>query len=105
MVKGQGNNQNQQEYIIAKRDHAMNFQLRMCRIPFCQCQKATVRDKGYQELEGSRISLTLGDLRQIFYLCEKEYPEDIYAIPKEDDHILQKAYADQSIKAQRSARI
>ena len=64
--KGQGHNQMQEEYIIAKRKHVIDFQLRMCKMPFCQYTKEPVQDKGYQQLEGDRCVLTKKELDIIF---------------------------------------
>ena len=94
--KGQGQNQNQEEYITAKRNHAINFQLRMCKMKFCQYQKSKLRDKGYQELEEGRVTLTVEDLKEIFSFNEKqndaddrEEPENV--ISEEDKAIMDKA--------------
>ena len=96
-TKGQGHNQSQYEYITAKRNHAIDFQLRMCEMKFCQYQKSKLRDKGYQELEEGRVSLTVEDLREIFSFNEKlndaedrEEPEN--EISEEDKAIMNKAY-------------
>ena len=92
--KGQGNNQSQQEYIAAKRSHAVDFQLRMCKMHFCQSQKSKIRDKGYQELEGDRVSLSVEDLKEIFGFCEKQNTEDDENndITEEDAAVIQKAF-------------
>ena len=67
--KGQGNNQSQEEYIQSKRRHMIDFQMRMCKLPFCQYVKSKIRDKGYQEVDTARenqISMSLKEFREIF---------------------------------------
>ena len=91
--KGQGHNQDMRECLISKRRHTVDFQIRMCKTPFCQDTKEKIQDKGYQQIEGNRFKITIKGLRQIFQLSEKEscshhFPD----ITEEDEHLLKKAY-------------
>ena len=65
--RGQGHLQSMEEYIQSKRSHAIDFQLRMCNLPFSQHIKSEVRDKGYQNLqERGKLNISLKEMREIF---------------------------------------
>ena len=92
--KGQGHNMSMQEYIIAKRKFATDFQLRMCQMPFCQHTKENIRDKGYQQIEGDRCKITSRELKEIFTLTEKEtVRKNVQEVPECDRILLNKAFA------------
>ena len=64
---GQGHLLNLQEYVQAKRSTQIDFQLRMCDVPFSQEIKSKLRDKGYHdEQEKSKLKLSLRQLKEIF---------------------------------------
>ena len=91
--KGQGHNQDMQEYNIAKRRHTVGFQLRMCQMPFCQDTKEKLQDKGYQQIEGNRCKISIHELREIFSLSEKENCKEISVdVTEENGNLLRKAY-------------
>ena len=91
--KGQGHNLDMQEYNIAKRRHTVDFQLRMCEMPFCQYTKEKLQDKGYQQIEGNRCKISIHELREIFSLSEKENCKEISVdVTEEDGNLLRKAY-------------
>lgn len=60
-----------QEYIQAKRRHTVDFQLRMCKMPFNQYCKTKLRDKGYQALGRRDVRLTVQDMKEIFSVRKK----------------------------------
>ena len=91
MKKGQGHNQNMQEYIIAKRMHGVDFQIRMCEMPFCQYTKEKLQDKGYQQIEGDRCKINIKELREIFAFSQEEGCSES-DVTDEDEHLLKKAY-------------
>ena len=82
-----------QEYIQAKRRHAIDFQLRMCEMPFNQYCKTKVRDKGYQALGERDMRLTIQDMKEIFSV-KKEDSEPTTADAEDDceSPILKQAY-------------
>ena len=90
--KGQGHNQTQEEYIIAKRRHVMDFQLRMCKMPFCQHTKESLQDKGYQQLEGDRCVLTKKELDAIFSAKDREDCMEEVSVSEEEKSLLNKAH-------------
>ena len=91
--KGQGQNQTMEEYIVSKRRHVIHFQMRMCKLPFCQYTKDSLQDKGYQQIEGDRCVLTKQELQELFAIKEKEdCIEDITEIPADEDNMVMKAY-------------
>ena len=56
-----------EEYVQAKRSTRVNFQLKMCNLPFVQEVKSKLRDKGYQEVqERSKLNLSLKQIQKIF---------------------------------------
>ena len=92
--KGQGHNMSMQEYIIAKRKFGIDFQLRMCQMPFCQHTKENIKDKGYQQIEGDRCKITSRELKEIFTLTEKEtVRKDVKEVPECDRILPNKAFA------------
>ena len=93
-MKGQGNNQSQEEYVQSKRTHMVDFQMRMCKLPFCQYTKTKLRDKGYQEVETRQFSLSLKEFCEIFNYSEKQ--EDggstLEPITEKQEQLLKKAH-------------
>lgn len=93
MKKGQGNNQTQEEYIISKRKHVIDFQMRKCKMPFSQYTKDKIQDKGYQQIEGDRCTLTKEELEEVFFLKKKEDSmEESIEMSAEDANLLKKAF-------------
>ena len=91
--KGQGHSQNFQEYLIAKRRHLVDYKFKMANVPFCQHEKEKVRDKGYQDIEHGRFTITIDALKKVFAHSNKEdYAEVDIEISDEDDQLLKKAY-------------
>ena len=82
------------EYIQAKRRHAIDFQLRMCAMPFNQYCKTKLRDKGYQALDERDTPLTIQEFKDIFYVRKKGKKESTPADAEEnrDSPILKQAY-------------
>ena len=74
-----------EEYVQAKRSTRVNFQLKMCNLPFTQDVKAKLRDKGYQELqERSKLNLSLKQVRKIFNCGDEKLDEvDTHATEEE----------------------
>ena len=90
--KGQGNNQTQEEYIISKRKHVTDFQMRKCKMPFYQYTKDSIQDKGYQQVEGDRCRLTKKELEEIFFIKDQEdCMEDPPDLSTEGKLLLKKA--------------
>ena len=93
MKKGQGNNQSQEEYIISKRKHVIDFQMRKCKMPFSQYTKDSIQDKGYQQIEGDRCSLSKEELDEIFFIKnEEDCMEEAKVQSSEEAIILKKAF-------------
>ena len=91
--KGQGHNQTQEEYIIAKRRHVIDFQLRMCKMPFCQYTKESLQDKGYQQLDGDRCVLTSKELEEIFDCKgQEDCMEEISELTADERNLMKKAH-------------
>ena len=90
---GQGHNLTMDEYIIAKRRVTLNFQLKMCQMPFWQHSREKLQDKGYQELVSNDNALPIRDLKEIFRFSEKQNTfETPQTLSEVDEHLLQKAY-------------
>ena len=90
--KGQGHNQNMEEYLIAKRRHLVEYKLKMANVPFGQHEKEKVRDKGYQDIEHNRFPITVETLKKVLAHSNKEdYLEVDIEIPPEDDLLVKKA--------------
>ena len=91
--KGQGNNQNQQEYIIAKRRHLVDYKFKMADVPFCQHEKEKVCDKGYQDIQHGRFPLIMDSLRKVISHSNIENLIEVDQLLTEDDEIvLKKVY-------------
>ena len=88
--KGQGHNQSQEEYIQAKRTHMVDFQMRMCKLPFCQHTKTKLRDKGYQSLESRQVPMSLNEFQEIFHYSKSSKPEQ-RVIDDDNEQLLKKA--------------
>ena len=91
--KSQGNNQSQEEYIQAKRTHMVDFQMRMCKLPFSQYTKTKLRDKGYQEVDPRKVSMSLKEFLEIFSYSEGSSSDENTASTVTDDQnkLLKKA--------------
>ena len=63
---GQGHNESMEEYIVSKRKHMVDFQMRMSKLPFNQHVKTKLRDKGYQTLESRQVPMSLKEFKEIF---------------------------------------
>ena len=91
--KGQGHNQSQVEYTQSKRTHMVDFQMRMCKLPFSQHTKTKIRDKGYQSLESRQVPMSLKEFQEIFfYSASSKTQEEIEnAISDSQSQLLKKA--------------
>ena len=85
--KGQGNNQSQEEYIQSKRTHMVDFQMRMCKLPFCQYTKTKLKDKGYQEVDTrqNQVSMSLSEFCEIFNYPARSTPDDAITVATTTD--------------------
>ena len=95
--RGQGNNQSQEEYVQSKRTHMVDFQMRMCDLPFCQYTKTKLRDKGYQEVDrrNRQVSMSLSEICEIFRYSDQstsDNKEITKAITDGQKQLMKKAY-------------
>lgn len=90
--KGQGNNESMEEYVISKRAHMIDFQMRMSVLPFNQHTKTKLRDKGYQSIESRQVPMSLKEFKEIFsYAAGKTEDGEKLQITDECKQILKKA--------------
>ena len=94
--QGQGQLMIMQEYIQAKRRHAIDFQMRMTNTPFCQYTKTKIRDKGYQCLvDVGKTRLSYQDVIDIFRSSSSKHmknDESEIEVSEEGSQVLHKAY-------------
>ena len=89
--QGQGHNLSQEEYIQAKRSHMVDFQMRMCKLPFNQHTKTKLRDKGYQSLESREVPMSLKEFKEIFHYGKPVVqPEE--NVSQADQQLLKRAH-------------
>ena len=86
---GQGHLLTLEEYVQAKRSNQIDFQLRMCDLPFSQKIKSKVRDKGYQDIqEHGRLDLSLSQIKEIFSSSDKMVPAAAETSVTEEEKVL-----------------
>ena len=73
--KSQGNSLSVKEYKEAKRNHKVDFLLKMCDLPFSQYMSQKVRDKGYQDLQGATAKMVLNAMEVKQLLQGSNNPE------------------------------
>lgn len=85
--KSQGNSLFVKEYKEWKRNHKVDFLLKICNIPFSQYMSQKLRDKGYQDLNITmKMALNVKEVKQIIHGCEnpvhqeKELEEDVNGV-------------------------
>ena len=92
---GQGHLLSLEEYVQAKRSTRVNFQLKMCSLPFTQNVKGKLRDKGYQDIQqASKLDLTLPQLKEVIQADNRTFtnaaPVDV--VSEQDKINLKKVY-------------
>ena len=50
----------------------VDFQMRMCKLPFTQHTKTKIRDKGYQSLESRQVPMSLNEFQEFFHYSKTD---------------------------------